>query len=216
MSRNTRPDREYRRSPLSRQLSNTNLPDYAVEGPKFNPQPNDCACSPQPCNITTRDFLDHNSIYIHYLAMMQSFGISGPSELQSILSGGGRKPELTAQLKTSPSRWVHLGWLKANTISSDDGDTPEPESLIAGGVDSSEYAERVSPEADSDHEMDGGLLERQYTYRDMYVGDGAYGDYRGGPRGHGIYVEDFSDPEENYGGDEYWYGGRRGGRGYGG
>ena len=218
MSRVLRRNREYRPSPLSRQWSNTNSSDCGIDGKAFDPQPNVCACSPQACNIPIGDLLDHTSIYIHYLAMMQSLGVSGPSELQLIISGGGGKPEVTAQLKTMMSRWEHLGWLKADTTPGHDGDTLGQQTLTSNGNvpselvadvdpslnDSPQHAEgRESSEANCDDESDGGPLCRQHTYRDMYFEGDIYGDYRGGPRGHGIYVEDLSDPEETDGHNSY-------------
>ena len=163
--------------------------------------------------------------------MMQSLGISGPSELQSILSEGGGKPELTAQLKTSLSRWLHLGWLKADTIPSGDRDTLGQEPFMASGTrpdepitdidtilnDSPQHAERIDlSKTDPDDEVDGGPLTRQYTYHDMYFKGDVYDDYRGGPRGHAMYAEDFSDSEDTYEFSEKWYSSRRGGRGCGG
>ena len=228
MGRDRKRDTEYRPSPLSKQLSNTNFPDSGIGGENFDPQPNICACSPQACNILTGNFLDHDSIYIHYLAMMQSNSISGPSELQSILAGGGGKPELTAQLKVSPSRWLHLGWLKENAIPDGNVDKQGQGSLIACGniasksiIDSgaslngnTQHAteRRKSSEVDPDDEMDRGLLGRQHTYHNM-APTNAYGVYSGGPRGFPMNDDDFSDFEETHGVDYYWYSRQHGARG---
>ena len=154
--------------------------------------------------------------------MMQSFGISGPSELQSILSEGGGKPELTAQLKTSLSRWLHLGWLKADAIPSGDRGTLGQEPFIASGTCPDEPIASIDTilndlsKTDPDDEVDGGPLTRQYTYHDMYFKGDVLDDYGGGPRGYAMYAEDFSDSEDTYEVSEYWYTSRRGGRGCGG
>ena len=189
MSRRRQRDSVYRPSPLSRQLTIPNFSDSGVDGEHFDPLPNVCTCLPQPCNIPTDDLVDHPSIYIHYLAMMQSLGISGPSELQSILAGGGGKPELTAQLKTSLACWVHLGWFKGNTIVGDDGDTLGQEASVARRSGSDELIpetgtklndnpkqaeRRDSSESDTDDEM-GGVLVRQHM-GSPYM-EGVYDDY---------------------------------------